>query len=213
MKRTILSPRDAAWLAETFARNTARFGGWSMEATDDDKGKGDDDKPTDDKKVDDDKPSDDKGGDKPLGENGEKALRAEREERKKLETQLADLKKGLLGALGGTEGDDGKDDADAAIAKIQQRLDDMQHQNAVLAVANEHRITDKDDLALLGTIKDVEAMKKLAERLAPSDDDGDGRGRRPKPDRSQGGGDGSDSRPSVAAGRDMFAASRKKKSA
>lgn len=43
MKRTNLSPRDAAFLAETFARNRARFAGWSMEADDDaEKGSGKD---------------------------------------------------------------------------------------------------------------------------------------------------------------------------
>lgn len=194
MKRTVLSPRDAAWLTETFARNAARFGGWSMELDDKDKGSGDD-KTADDKKSEDksDKPDDKgapKGDDKPLGEGGERALKAERDARKALEGQLSDLKKGLLTALGG-EADEKTDDADA-LAKIQQRLDDMQHQNTVLAVANEHRITNKDDLALLGTIKDAEAMKKLAERLAPAEEERDAKSRRPKPDRSQAGG-GSDS--------------------
>lgn len=208
MKRTTLSPRDAAWLAETFARNTARFGGFKMMADDngDDADKGGDDKPKSGKA--DDKAKDDE----PLGEPGKKALDAEREARKKLEAELAGLKRGLLTAIGG-DADDKSDDAADAVTKIQQRLDEMQHENVVLALANEHKITDADDLALLRGTTDAEALKRLAARLAPSDDDEGGRQRRPKPDRSQGGGDGSDSKPSVAAGRDMFAASRKKKSA
>lgn len=189
LKRTVLSPRDAAWLTETFARNAARFGGWSMEA-DDDKGSDGGDKPADDQKLDGagggDKPADKGGDDKPLGEKGERALRAEREERKKLEGELSDLKKGLASALG--LGEQEKEDGADALAKIQERLDAMQHENAVLAAANEHRITNKDDLALLESTKDVGAMKRLAERLAPAQDEGDATSRRPKPDRSQGGG-------------------------
>lgn len=216
MKRTTLSLRDAAWLADTFARNRARFGGWSMEAADDKGGDGGDDKADDGKKPDgkpdDRKPTNKAQGsdDKPLGDGGEKALRAEREARKALESQLADLKKGLLSALGGDDGKDA-DDGDA-LTKLQQRIDDMQHENVVLALANEHRITDADDLALLRGTRDAEALKRLAARLAPAEDDGKGGGTgKPKPDRSQGGGDSADTKPSVARGREMFASSRGKK--
>lgn len=217
MKRTILTPRDAAWLTDTFARNRALYAGFRMEDDSDKDG----DKPDGEK---DQKPDGDKGGgsddadkdkgDKPLGENGEKALRAERDARKALESQLSDLKKGLLTALGGDAEKDAEDGD--AVAKIQQRLDDMQHENTVLALANEHRITDKDDLDLLRATKDTGALTKLAARLATDEDDktdGGSKKRTPKPDRSQGGGDDADTKPSVARGREMFAASRKKKSA
>lgn len=40
MKRTTLTAEQIAWLAGTFARNRARFGGWSMEAADPDDGAG-----------------------------------------------------------------------------------------------------------------------------------------------------------------------------
>lgn len=43
-----LNPESADWLAETFARNRALFGGWSMEATGDDGGDADDDGSQDD---------------------------------------------------------------------------------------------------------------------------------------------------------------------
>lgn len=189
MKRTpALSSRDAAWLNETFARNRALFGGMTMKLDDDSGDKpGDDDKSKDDPGADDKPKSDD---DKPLGPGGEKALKAEREATKALKAELGELKTGLAAALG-LGGDDKKDEG-ADLAAIQKRIDDMQHQNAVLATANEHRITDKDDLALLGTITDPEAMKKLAERLAPAEEERDAKSRRPKPDRSQAGG-GSDS--------------------
>lgn len=193
MKRTTLSPRDAAWLADTFARNRAIFGGWSMEGADDKPEPDDapkDDKPNPDQKPDDKPAGKGKRDDEPLGDGGKRALEAERTARKALEGQLADLKKGLLSALGG-DADKSDDDGDA-VAKIQQRLDDMQRENAILALANKHRITDEGDLALLAAIKDPEEMKKLAERLAPAEEERTATGRRPKPDRSQGGG-GSDS--------------------
>lgn len=151
-------------------------------------------------------------GDKPLGANGEKALKAERDARKELETQLADLKKGLALAIGVT-GEEDKPDAAESIAAIQKQMADLQHSNAVLALANEHGITDKDDLALLTGTTDADALKKLAVRLAPtgSNDDTAGKSGRPKPDRSQG--SGADDKPSVASGRELFAARRGKKSA
>lgn len=194
-----LSSRDAKWLADTLARNAARFGGWSMEL-DDDGDKGGDDKPADDKKPED-KPSgkpEDKGGDKPLGENGEKALKAEREERKKLEAELADLKKGLA-AIAGVKDDDKNNDGDT-LAQIQQQIVEMQREKDILALANKHRITDEDDLALLAATSDEEARKKLAERLAPAEEERDAKSRRPKPDRSQAGGgsDGTSGGKSVA---------------
>lgn len=211
MKHTILSPRDAAWLAGTFDRNRALFAGWSMKGDDDGAGDGTDgDKPKDDEPKGDSKPDDEPKGDEPLGQPGKKALEAEREARKKLETEIAGLKKGLL-ALGGGDPDGQSDDAADAVTKIQQRLDEMQHENAVLALANEHKITDKDDLALLRGTRDSEALKLLAARLAPKEGDNKG-SKKPKPDGSQGGGDASDTKASVARGREMFAASRGKKS-
>jgi len=42
MKRTILTPEQASWLADTFERNRARFGGFRMEAEGGDAGEGSD---------------------------------------------------------------------------------------------------------------------------------------------------------------------------
>lgn len=164
-------------------------------------------------KPDGDKPENEPPADKPLGENGEKALRAERDARKALETQLGDLKKGLASALG-VESGDGKPSTDDALMQVQTQLAEMRHENAVLALANAHGITDVDDLAILRATRDAEALTKLAARLAVDSKDGGGEGggrRIPRPDHSQGSGS-SESKASVSTGRDLFAARRGKKS-
>ena len=215
MKRTILDPRQAAWLDATFARNRARFGGLQMMADEPDGGEGGDDggKPDD--------PTTNEGGksgDEPLGEAGKKALDSERAARKAaedrvkaMETEFGGFKKALTEGLGLTseDGDKGGD----ALAQLQAQFAAMQQETSVLRAANEHKITDPDDLALLATAKDADALQKLAERLAPSDDtDSDAKShqRKPKPDRTQGGGSGgADEGSGVAHGRDLFKASRK----
>lgn len=173
MKSTILSPRDAAWLSETFARNSARFGGWKMMA--------DDPKPdpVKDPKTDPEK-DEPKPDDEPLGDGGKKALQAERDARKALENEMADLKKSIAEAFGVKPSADKDSDV---LATVQTELADMRHEAAVLRFANQHQITDADDLALLGGVKDADAMGKLAARLAAKKDDGPGT---PKPDLSQG---------------------------
>lgn len=201
-----LSPRDAAWLAGTIARNQARFAGWSMDASDNTGDASDKTTSETDLSAEDQAKAGRQralersqqvkakiagAGDKPLGENGEKALKAERDARKALEGELSDLKKGLAAALG-LGGDDDKPDDGDTLAQIQQQIADIKREKDVLALANKHRITDEGDLALLAATSDQEARKKLAERLAPAEEERDAKSRRPKPDRSQGGG-GSDS--------------------
>lgn len=178
MKRTTLSPRDAAWLTQTLDRNRRLFGGFSME--------GDPTKDPD-KKDPDPKPTDE-----PLGDAGKKALETEREARKKAEADLAALRgdfdqfRTTLGEAFGvkpTKGDDGTE----TLKKVQEQLTTMQHEAAVLRVANTHSITDKDDLALLEAAKDADAMEKLATRLAKTGDVDDKGNPTPKPDLTQGG--------------------------
>lgn len=169
MKRTTLTPREAAWLSETFARNSSRFAGWSMMADPDPKA----DPPGDPK-------PDPKPDDEPLGDGGKKALQAERDARKALETEIADLKKSIAEAFGVKPSAD--KDADV-LATVQQQLAEMKRESAVLRLANEHQITDADDLALLGATHDPDAQAKLAARLASKKDDGPST---PKPDLSQG---------------------------
>ena len=62
----------------------------------------------------------------------------------------------------------------------------MKHDNAVLRVASDHGITDKDDIDLLRSAKDEDAMTRLAARLASQAAAAAAPGT-PKPDLSQGG--------------------------
>lgn len=188
MKRSILSHADAAWLTQTMTRNRSLFGGARMMADDDGDGKADDAA----NNASDDKATDDTTGDKPLGEGGKKALEAERQARKDAQKQVETLRtefdgfrSALTDALGiKTNGDDKGEDA---LTAVQEQLAAMQRESSVLRLANEHRITDAHDLELLATAKDADSMKRLAERLAPSDEQHDATSRtRPKSDRSQG---------------------------
>jgi len=217
MKNSTLRPDQIAWLSDTLARNRARFGGLRMEDEGDGKpdeggdGKSDDGKP--DGKADEGKK------DEPLGEGGKKALESEREARKQAEKQAESLKgefdgfkKALAEGLGIKT--DGGDKGEDALTAVQNQLAAMQREAAVLRLANEHKITDKEDMALLASAKDDDAMKKLAERLAPTEPEGDARSpRKPKPDRTQGGGaGGGDEGSGVSQGRELFKASRSSKS-
>jgi hypothetical protein len=198
MKRSILSPEQSSWLAQTVERNR-RFAGLRMmsdeggdgadKGADADKDAADADKKSDAAKADDDK----------LGEGGKKAIEAERaraktaeDANKALKSEFDGFKSALLEGLGIKSKDDEGKDTDA-LATVQEQLAAIQHDSAVKDLLIEHRITDKDDIDLLKSTKDAGAMKKLAERLAPKEQDRDATSRRPKPDRTQGGGDGDNS--------------------
>ena len=178
MKRNLLSARDAAWLAQTMRRRRDEFGGWRMEAAG---------------------PAPESGGeggnpsltpdpaDAPLGEGGKKALDAEREARKSAEQSLGALrgefetfKTSLVEALGVKAGKAGETDA---LAAVQEQVAQMQRENAVLRLATEHNISDKDDLDLMRSATDEQAMAKLAGRLAAKA----ATPGTPQPDPSQGG--------------------------
>ncbi len=195
MKNSTLRPDQVAWLADTMARNRARFGGYRMEAD----GDKPDEKPDESKP--DEKPDGDKPDDEPLGEGGKKALKAERERAAAAEEQAKALKgefdgfKSALATALGIKTDEG-DGSEDALTLVQNQLAAMQREAAILKLANEHGIADKEDLELLSSAKDEEAMKKLAERLAPSEQERDAKSRKPKPDRTQGGGGGNGDRPS-----------------
>lgn len=186
-----LDPSNPATIQALIDFHRETFGGWVMEGEEGDKPDEGADK-SDDKggEAKDDKKSDDK----PLGPNGEKALKAEREAREAIERQLNQLKSGLASALG-VDQKDAKSSTDDVLASVQQQLAAMQHDNLVLSVANSHQITDEDDLALLRTIKDGDALRRLAARLKPSEtsggDDAQQKRRVPTADHSQGRGDGS----------------------
>lgn len=173
MKRTTLNPRDAAWLSETFERNRSRFGGYRMQAD-----------PTDPPA---DPPKADPKPDEPLGEGGKRALEAERTARKALEMQVAELaplkeQMTALAAAFGVKANEGDKGADV-LATVQQQLAQIQRDNAVLALANEHGITDKGDLELLkSSALEGDALAGMAARLKPAESAPG----TPKPDLSQG---------------------------
>lgn len=188
VKRPVLSPEHAAWLASTIERNR-KFAGMRMMA--------DDPAPSDDPKPDDPPKGDPKPDDPDkLGEGGKKALEAERtrakaaeEAAKATKTEFDTLKAALLEGLGIT-GDD-PDKGDDVLKTVQEQLAAIQRESAVLKLANTHKITDDGDLKILASATDAEQMKALAERLAPKEQDSDATSRRgPKPDRTQGGGSG-----------------------
>ncbi len=217
MKRNLLTPEQSAWLNETIRRNRQQYGGFQMKEGDD----ADADKQQDDADQGDgtaDKSDKSDGGDKgdkpprfvPVSE-----LVAERDERKKLRDELSQFKSALGAALGIAPEDDKTDQQADLLANVQEQIQGMQREAAVLKLANAHRITDEADLELLSSAKDDEAMKRLAERLAPTADESDNSSvkRRPKPDPSQGGGSGGGPDSSgVSFGRDLFKSSRGKSS-
>jgi hypothetical protein len=220
MKRSTLAPDATAWLTETFRRNADLYGGMRMDAGDGDGG-GNAGADTDGGDTDDSQGAGD-DGDKPLGPAGEKALKAQREANKAMKAQLDELQQGnkqfkdTLAAALGIKTDDGKDDQQAdLLASVQEQIRGMQREAAVLKLANAHQITDEADLELLASAKDDEAMKRLAERLAPTADESkEEKGKRqPKPDRTQGGGSGGQADNSgVSHGRGLYQASRGKTS-
>ena len=185
----------------------ATFGGLRME-DDPDGGKGGEDPK--------DKPDPEKGkgkeDDDKLGEPGKKALDAERDARKKAEKDLAALKSQMDGFFGGLKQalgveDKKGDDPTEVITTLTERLGTLEHQSLVDRVAREHGITDEDDVEILKSAKDKDAMEKLATRLAPKGDDEDADGKdkgkgktAPRHDPSQGkGGGGGGSRPTSVA--------------
>lgn len=135
-------------------------------------------------------------GEKPAGEKPDDDWRDKFEGQQKvnrdLEAKLNTLRDGLKTALGI---EDKKADATELVTKLQEQLNQLAHDNLVESAARRHGITEEDDLALLRTAKDPEAMEKLAARLAPKADEGDkskpGKPGTPKPDPSQGKGAGS----------------------
>lgn len=148
------------------------------------------------------KPSDQGKPDEQLGENGKKALDREREARKNLEGQFTQMREAFATALGIKA--DSKADPNEAIAALTDQVASIQHENAVLRLANQHNITDEGDLALLRSTKDPEALGPLAARLAVKADDTSNP--TPKPDLTQGSKGGEGIKPEVLPGVPRMAA-------
>lgn len=220
MKRSVLSPEQAAWLAQTFDRNR-KYAGMRMEAGEGGEGGEGGDGSGDGGDA---GKAAESGADDKLGEGGKKALEAERTRAKAAEdaakatkTEFDTLKAALLEGLGIKSEDANK--GDDVLKTVQEQLAAIQRESAVLKLANTHKITDEGDLKILASATDAEQMKALAERLAPTEDDPDAKSRnrnRPKPDRTQGGGDGDSSGSttgSVKAAKEQYLESRRKKTA
>lgn len=114
-----------------------------------------------------------------------------------LEGKLNSLRNGLAGALGL---EDKKASTDDLVAELTKSVGSIKHELLVATVANENKIDDKDDLELLRGLTDETAMRKLAARLAVTDEPETGNVRKPKapkPDGSVGTGDG---KPKLKAG-------------
>lgn len=114
-----------------------------------------------------------------------------------LEGKLNSLRNGLAGALGL---EDKKASTDDLVTKLTESVDSIKHDLLVEQVARENKIVDSDDLELLRGLTDETAMRKLAARLAATDEPETGNARKPKapkPDGSVGTGDG---KPKLKAG-------------
>lgn len=131
------------------------------------------------------------GDDKPLGPNGEKALKAEREARGKLEQTVAQMQqsqKDQMAAIASAFGvkPDAQDDGTQLLTALQQQVAEMQREALVLRIAAQHKLAGDDDIEFLKSAKDEEAMGKLAARLAANNADPTTPSS-PKPDLTQGG--------------------------
>ena len=152
-------------------------------------------------------------GDKPLGPNGEKALKAERQRAADLEKQVKELSglkplaDALTAAFGGGKGAKPED----AVADLTAQFDQMKADLEVERLARQHNITDEKDIDLLRKTS-PDARSDLAARLQPAKSSSTGTGSNPKPDPSAGRGAGEESKTTtVAAGRDLYAERHGKK--
>lgn len=119
--------------------------------------------------------------DKPLGENGEKALKAEREARATAEKSAAALQKQLDDIAAANLSDLEK--AQKAATDARADADKATHEALRLRVAAKHGISDEDaDLFLTGS--DAETIERQATALVARTSTGATPG--PRPDLSQG---------------------------
>ena len=128
-------------------------------------------------------------GEKPLGPNGESALRKERERADELEKQLKAMQ-AQFGDIAKAFGV--KSDKDASAEDLKASVEQVRRELAVERLARTHGITDEDDIAALSEVPNEATRAKLAARLSPeaTDDAGEDDAKqtwpRPKPDATQG---------------------------
>lgn len=117
--------------------------------------------------------------DKPLGENGEKALKAEREARKAAEARIAEFEAKEKEAAKATLSE--VERAQAEAKEAQEAGAKAAAELSVYKLASKHGITDEDDLELLSAAPDEATRERLAVRISAA-----GSAPTPKPDLSQG---------------------------
>ena len=143
MSKTILTPEAAAWLAQTFARNAALFGGWRMEAD-----------PAD-------PPAE--GGEQSFTQADVDRIVADRlkREREATKTKYADYDELKAKA-------EGAKTAEERISELEKSIEAATREAMRRRVQAAHGISDEDaDLFLTGT--DEESLKAQAKRLADRD--------------------------------------------
>lgn len=119
-------------------------------------------------------------------------LATERKERQALEAQVqlltanSEAQKTALAKAFGLTPDETSDVSKLAeqVTALKDQFTQTQRQNVVLAAANEHGISDPEDLQLLADAKDEDAIKRLAARIAKANEGTSPT--KPKPDLSQG---------------------------
>lgn len=134
-------------------------------------------------------------GDRPLGDGGKKALEAERAARREIEAQFAQMRDGLAQVFGIKS--DSKAGPDAVLSDLTGQVSELRRDAAVYRLASEHGITEKDDIDLLRSAKDEEAMTRLAARLAVKAEAAASTPGTPKPDLTQGGTSGGGTPPAL----------------
>ncbi|MDF1603390.1 hypothetical protein [Nocardioides sp. YIM 152315] len=193
MKRTTLTPEQAAWLDETIARNHALFGGWSMDASDSGSDDDGDDSDKDDDADGDD--SDDDGKDDDAGTDWKAKFEAEQRHKRNLErktrkdaatiARLTGKKPEAGGKAGGKAGDsddDGTPDidqikadakAEAEREALEGRVEDKieakaaafaDPEDAVAVLLRSRDIEDFIDDGKVDVDSIVDALKELGEK-------------------------------------------------
>lgn len=130
--------------------------------------------------------------DKPLGENGEKALKAEREARKAAEARLAEFeaKEKEAAKANLTEVERAQAEAKDALEASVKAASEL----STYKLAAKLGITDEADMEILLAIPDEATRERTAERIAKA-----GVASTPKPDLSQGAQGGSGKRSTAEA--------------
>lgn len=132
------------------------------------------------------------------GRGGKAAILAdlarERDNRQALEQQIQQLQtaqqvqRDAFAQALGLKPEETSDVAKVAqqVADLQRLFTESQHENAVLAVANQFGISDQEDLKLLRSVMDADTMRTIAARIGQQPGSPQQSAPGPRPDLSQG---------------------------